>query len=242
MRAKGSIESWLRQLEKQLDLEPLMEGCCRALLDLTGAGRCSIMVLDSDTEQLVVRWAHGARVKLKKGGGLKFRMGEGLCGWVARSQKAFCSVDVSRESRFVPTGQQSPRFKPVKAICCLPLILEGRTVGVVNLSSFSPSPRFRWTESQSAKRFLDRLARVIGQTTHLREAEAVTQRLRRQAKATSETVAQVSHEIRTPLALINEASQQLLDGLVGKLTKEQKPYPYRFSSLCINQLLRREDY
>ena len=220
MGAKGSVESWLGRLEAQLDLAPLMEGCCRALLDLTGADRCSIMVLDSDTEQLVVRWAHGARVKLK-GSGLKFRMGEGLCGWVARSQKAFCSVDASREPRFVPPAPAHRRFRPVKAICCLPLVTEGRTVGVVNLSSFNPSRRFRWTQTGAAKRFLDRLARVISQTTQLREAEAVTQRLRRQAKATSETVAQVSHEVRTPLALINEAAQQMLDGLGGALSEDQ---------------------
>ena len=220
---KGTVDSWLRQLEKQLDLEPLMEGCCRALLELTGADRCSIMVLDSDTEQLVVRWAHGSRVKLKKGGGLKFRMGEGLCGWVARSQKAFCSVDASREPRFVPTGPaKNSQFKPIKGICCLPLVMDGRTVGVVNLSSFAPSSRFRWTESAAAARFLDRLARVIGLAAHQREAEAVTQRLRRQAKTTSETVAQVSHEVRTPLALINEASQQLLDGLAGELSAPQQ--------------------
>ncbi len=222
MGAKGSVEAWLGRLENQLDLEPLMEGCCRALLDLTGADRCSIMVLDSDTEQLVVRWAHGARVKVKKKGGLKFKVGEGLCGWVARSQKAFCSVDAGREPRFVPQGPQDRKFRQVKAICCLPLVMEGRTVGVVNLSSFAPSRRFRWTQTRPAKHFLDRLARVIGQTTHLREAQAVTQRLRRQAKATSETIAQVSHEVRTPLALINEATQQLLDGLVGSLSAEQK--------------------
>ena len=78
MAAKGTVGNWLQRLEAHLDLEPLMEGCCRALLELTGADRCSIMVLDSDTEQLVVRWAHGSRVKLAKKGGLKFRMGEGL--------------------------------------------------------------------------------------------------------------------------------------------------------------------
>ncbi len=222
MAAKGTVENWLHRLEAQLDLEPLMEGCCQALLELTGADRCSIMVLDSDTEQLVVRWAHGSRVKLAKKGGLKFRMGEGLCGWVARSQKAFCSVDVSREPRFMPPSQPNRHFRPVKAICCLPLVVEGRSVGVVNLSSFNPTRRFRWTQTAAAKRFLDRLARVISQTTQLREAEAITQRLRRQAKATSETVAQVSHEVRTPLALINEAAQQLLDGLAGTLSSDQE--------------------
>lgn len=220
MASSKAADRWLEKLEAHLDLEPLMEGCCRALLELTGADRCSIMILDSDTDQLVVRWAHGSRAK-PKGHALKFRMGEGLCGWVARSQKSFCSLDASREPRFVPQSASKKNFRPVKALCCVPLVVEGRTVGVVNLSSFKPSRRFLWTQSAAAKHFLDRLARVIAQTTLMREAQAVSQRLRRQAKATSETVAQVSHEVRTPLALINEASQQLIDGLAGPLSDDQ---------------------
>ena len=221
MSAKKSFDQWLYKLEAQLDLEPLMEGCCQALLNLTGADRCSIMVLDSDTDQLVVRWAHGDRVK-PHAGGLRFRVGEGLCGWVARSQKAFCSIDANREPRFIPRTVQSRRFQEVKAICCVPLVVENRTVGVINLSSFSPSRRFRWVNSTEAKRFLERLASVISQATLVHEAQAITQRLRRQAKVTSETVAQVSHEVRTPLTLITEAAQQLLDGFAGKLSPDQE--------------------
>ncbi len=221
MVSSNVVNRWLDQLEAHLDLEPLMEGCCRALLELTGADRCSIMVLDSDTDQLLVRWAHGSRVK-SKGSGLKFRMGEGLCGWVARSQKAFCSLDPAREPRFMPGSKNSKSFRSVKALCCIPLIVEGRTIGVVNLSSFRPSRRFRWTQTATAKRFLDRLARVIAETTLMREAQSVSQRLRRQARATSETVSQVSHEVRTPLALISEASQQLLDGLAGPVNEDQE--------------------
>ncbi len=221
MLAKRSFDQWLQKLEGQLDLEPLMEGCCQALLDLTKADRCSIMVLDSDTDQLVVRWAHGARVK-PQGSGLRFRVGEGLCGWVARSQKAFCSIDASREPRFIPRNSQGRRFQEVKAICCVPLVVEGRTVGVINLSSFSPSRRFRWVNSAEAKRFLDRLACVISQAALVHEAQAITQRLRQQAKVTSETVAQVSHEVRTPLTLITEAAQQLIDGFAGRLSPDQE--------------------
>ncbi len=218
------VLAWLARLEAQLDLESLVRDFCKALMELSGVDRCSIMVLDSDTSQLVVRWAYGIKVKIGRHR-LKFRMGEGLAGWVARSQKAFCSTDTMREPRFVPrpaAAAKAKRFREVRALCCLPLVWEGRTVGVVNLSSFSPSYRFRWVGTSPARRFLGQLARLIAQATLLREAQAITERLRRQAKATSETVAQVSHEVRTPLALVSEAAQQLLDGLAGKLSLEQE--------------------
>ncbi len=219
---KKDTRQWLGRLEAQLELEPLMQGCCRALLELSGADRCSIMVLESDTDHLAVRWAQGSRVQHSKAGKLRFRVGEGLCGWVARSQKAYCSVDATREPRFLPPERHPLRFRPVRSLCCLPLVEDGRTVGVVNLSSFSSSQRFHWIRTRSARRFLDRLSRVIAQATLLHEARAVTERLRRQAKVTSETVAQVSHEIRTPLALILEGTQQLLDGFTGDLRKDQR--------------------
>lgn len=221
MKKISSAEQWLSRLEEQLNLEQLMENCCQALLELSGADRCSIMVLDSDTDQLTVRWAQGSRVK-PKGGSLKFRMGEGLCGWVARSQKAYCSLDATREPRFVPQKTRARKFRQVKTLCCLPLVAQGRTVGVVNLSSFSSAQKFPWIRQVKARRFLDRLAQVIAHATLLREAQVVTDRLRQQAKTTSETVAQVSHEVRTPLALMMEAAQQLLDGFGGPLTEEHQ--------------------
>lgn len=220
-RGSPLADHWLERLESQLDFEALMRGCCRAFLDLSGADRCSIMALDSDTDDLVVRWADGVRVK-RRGEGLKFRVGEGLCGWVARSQKAFCSADAAREPRFMPRSGTGRSFRPIRSICCLPLVVQGQTVGVVNLSSFSSSRRFKWAGGAEGRRFLDRLARVILQIALLNEARAVTERLRRQAKATSETVAQVSHEVRTPLTLITEAAQQLLDGFGGKLLPDQE--------------------
>lgn len=218
---KNNARDWLKRLEAQLEMEPLMQGCCRALLELSGAHRCSIMVLESDTEQLSVRWAEGSKVRRPHAGRLRFRVGEGLCGWVARSQKAYCSVDATREPRFLPHSGKGRSFQPVRTLCCLPLVVEGRTVGVVNLSSFSSSQRFRWIRTAAARAFLSRLGRVIAQAALLHEARVVTDRLRRQAKTTSETVAQVSHEIRTPLALILEGVQQLLDGFAGTLSGEQ---------------------
>ncbi len=216
------LEQWLERLERQFDLEPLMLGCCGALAELSGADRCSVMVLDADTDELVVRWAAGDRVKPRPGG-MKFKLGEGLCGWVAQSQKLYCSTDTGKEPRFVPYRQAPKKFRPVKALCCLPLVVEGRTVGVANLSSFSSVRHsFDGFRGRDGKKFLDRLARVIGQSTLLREAEVISGRWRRQAKAVSETVAHLSHEVRTPLALVTEAAAQLLEGFGGPLAPEQK--------------------
>ncbi len=221
MRGRSqTLDQWLNRLETQLQLDRLMVGCCQALLEFSGADRCSIMVLDNKSEELVVRWAQGSRVKPRNlQPNLKFRVGEGLCGWVARSQKAFCTVDATKEPRFLPFREkEAARLRPVRAICCLPLVLEGRTVGVVNLSSLSSSKKFRRVQGSEVHRFLNRLGRVIGQATLLHEMEASSRRFRAMAKATSQTVAQVSHEVRTPLSLITEGTQQLLDGLVGELT------------------------
>lgn len=219
--AKGRVlEQWLGRLEQQLDLEKLMLGCCKALAKLSRVDRCSIMVLDADADELVVRWAAGARVKTRAGA-MKFRMGEGLCGWVAQSRKAHLSLDAGAEPRFIPYRQPPSRFRPVRAISCLPLVAKGRTVGVVNLSSFSAqSHSVLWFRGREGKRFLDRLAHVIWQSLLLRESEAVAARWRKQAKTASETVSHLSHEVRTPLALVSEAAEQLLEGFSGALSPE----------------------
>ncbi len=221
---RRSLTYWLARLEAQLDLDRLMQGCCQALMELSGADRCSIMVLDHNGEELAVRWAQGIRVALPAAPQrrMTFRIGEGLCGWVARAQKPLCSFNVEQETRFVPHQQPTPGFRPVKGLCCLPLVADGRTVGVANLSTFSSKRRFCWTRRPEAQRFLDQLSQVIAQATVLREAELVSSRWSRLAKTMSETIAQVSHEVRTPLTLVTESAQQLLDGLAGPLAPPQK--------------------
>ncbi len=215
------LSRWTQRLNARLDLEPLMGEVCGVLLRLSGADRCSIMVLDTTTEELSVRWAQGVRVK--PFGRVKFKLGQGLCGWVARSQKPLFSFDVAKESRFLPAAGSRPQLKPIKAFCCLPLVAEGRTVGVVNLSTFKPETRLNnFVKQKFTKGFLGKLAQVMAQTTLLREAEATNERWRRIFKATVETVAQLSHEVRTPLALVMEGTQQLLDGLQGLLSGDQK--------------------
>ncbi|MCM8795051.1 MAG: GAF domain-containing sensor histidine kinase [Candidatus Omnitrophica bacterium] len=219
--APKSIDYWLKRLEGHLDAEKLILNCCKMLMEVSQADRCSIMVLDANSEELFVRWAQGIRVKPY--GTARFRVGEGLCGWVAKSQKPLFSFDLLKERRFMPAGSiKKNSYKPVKAILCLPLIHHGRTVGVLNLSSFSAKPAFQTARTRLSKRFLARLAQVISQATLLNEAEANSQRWRNIIKSASDTVAQVSHEVKTPLTLLMEGAQQLLDGYGGTLTPEQK--------------------
>lgn len=217
---EADLGYWLKRLEGQLDVEELVVECCRALIEISSADRCSIMVLDSRTEELVVRWAQGVRVKPY--GTTRFRVGEGLCGWVARSQKPLFSFDVLKEKRFMPPAPVSRRFRQVKSIHCIPLVYEKRTIGVINLSSFSASPKFQKAKGRLSQRFLNRLAHVIAQVILLREVESNSDRWRNIVKTASDTVSQVSHEVRTPLTLVMEGAQQLLDGFGGNLTDEQR--------------------
>lgn len=218
---KKGLGEWLERLRSHLDLDPLIHDCCQALMELTRADRCSIMVLEPDTGELSVRWAQGVRVYPY--GKTKFRIGEGLCGWVARSQKPICSFDMEKEHRFMPAAHGGGRrFKPVKSLCCLPLVLEHRTVGVINLSSFTQGDRFRFAVQRNLpKPFLQHLAQVIEQASLLQESRAASERWRRMYQATSSSVAQVSHELRSPLALITEGIQQVLDGLLGAVDPKQ---------------------
>ena len=213
-------ENCLEKLEDQLRVEDLILSSCRVLMELSSADRCSIMVLDTSTDELMVRWAQGIRVKPY--GTARFRVGEGLCGWVARAQKPLFSFDMMKERRFIPRQIPSKRFKQVKSIHCLPLVHQGRTVGVVNLSSFSSRSSFRRGGRCLSKVFLDRLAQVIHQAVLLQEAQAISDRWRSIVKNASDSISQVSHEVRTPLAIILESASQLLGGFGGTPTEEQK--------------------
>lgn len=96
-----------------------------ALLDVIN---CSVALLDTKTSMLVTL------ATLNKVGyvqrNTRFRMNEGVAGWVARHREALIIDDVSIDPRFKKLGRL-----PVGSIVCVPLIDAGTFIGTLTVSS-----------------------------------------------------------------------------------------------------------
>lgn len=111
-------------------LEAILKSLARDVAQFLKAESCAIMLIDDQRRELLFKEAHGLpKAELDR---IRFRMGEGVAGWVAQKQEPACVPDVSRDARFKAFPDQSTK---IVSLLCVPLMLRGRVLGVVCVNS-----------------------------------------------------------------------------------------------------------
>jgi len=159
--------SILRQLD-ELDnpLEDKNELCRRMVETIAfglAAENCSLMLLDERGEFLELRAAcgpaqqDGRKYASGEWTGLKFRIGEGIVGAVAQTGAPIRVDDVSVNGNFLSIEKNSVK---IGSLMCFPLRVEGRLVGVLNVSHSDSG--FFDAESEGTLRLVaERAARTL---------------------------------------------------------------------------------
>jgi len=130
----------MRRLTESLSGGLDREKVCKVVVDLMveviGAHNCSLYLLDSDEDMLVLAAARGsgdAGSNFYPDGGpfKRFALGEGICGRVALEGKPLLVSDVQKEPRFVPS---IALFGEIRSLLSVPLVAGEKVVGVINVS------------------------------------------------------------------------------------------------------------
>jgi putative methionine-R-sulfoxide reductase with GAF domain len=128
-----------RTLASEKPFDTTLKLVAREIARLLRANQCAIMLLDDRGQELLFKQSYGlTREELEQ---IRFRLGEGLAGWVVREKTPARVDDVSKDPRFKPFRLQKSK---IASILCVPLVAEDLAVGVISLSSpnhaaFSPS-------------------------------------------------------------------------------------------------------
>ncbi len=114
-------------LTLQLDIQKLLVSIIRLISQKTLTEKISIMLIDKRTKQLRIRAAKGlTKTKIKT---VKFKIGEGVAGWVAREGKPVLIKNVLRASKF----KNIMNRKEKRQLICVPLKVRAKTIGVINV-------------------------------------------------------------------------------------------------------------
>lgn len=128
-------------LVSTLDLNAVLELIVDGVAQVTGADRCSIMLLEQD--HLRIAAALGLPEEVRQGA--RVRLGEGIAGWVAAHGRSLLISDIDREDRF--RRAEAGRYK-AKSLLSVPLLYKERVQGVINVNSTDPARV--WTESDES--------------------------------------------------------------------------------------------
>lgn len=111
-----------------LYLEELLRLIVRVTAEVTNSKISSLLLLDPDKKELVVRATQSISEAYNKKSNIK--LGEGIAGIVAQTNKPLCVLDVKDDARYL--NQDIAKKEGLFSLACVPLAVKGRVIGVLN--------------------------------------------------------------------------------------------------------------
>ena len=111
-----------------LYLEELLRLIVQVTAEIMNSKISSLMLLDPDKKELVIRATQSISEDYNKKPNLK--LGEGIAGMVARDNKPICALDVKEDNRYI--NIDIARKEGLCSLASVPLAVKGRVIGVLN--------------------------------------------------------------------------------------------------------------
>ena len=144
------------QVQKEADLEPLLETITRRVLTCLEADRSSLLLIDPATGELRTRADSGSDGQPARATTVK--PGEGLAGWVAQNNEPLVLNREDLVRRFASEVKPGSR---ITAAMCLPLTAKGEVLGVLNVSRVEREHPFTAGDARLLTIFADHVAYSI---------------------------------------------------------------------------------
>lgn len=117
-----------------LYLEDILKLVVTVTAEVTGSKICSLMLLDEDKRELVVRATQSISEAYNKKPNLK--LGEGISGKVAATGKPIAILNVIKEKNY--KFRDIALREKLHSLLCVPMRLKGKIIGVINIYTSKP--------------------------------------------------------------------------------------------------------
>ena len=141
-----------------MEVQPLLEMIMEKSKEVMQAEASSLMMLDEETQELVFNVATGEKGAVLRE--IRLPPGQGIAGWVAQNKEPLLVPDAYQDSRFNSDYDKRSGFR-TRSILCVPLMMQDRNLGVVQVLNPSYKQSFEDDDLQTFTSFADHAAIAI---------------------------------------------------------------------------------
>jgi signal transduction histidine kinase len=180
-----------------LELDELLAVLLPRIRDILTTDTCAVLLLDEEQNELLARAAVGIEEEVERG--IRIPVGKGFAGRVAATGRPVVLDDVAKADVVNPILRE----KGISSMLGVPLIVQGRPIGVLHVGTLRPR-RFTQDDEDLLQLVAERVALAI-ERARLHEELVLLDELR------TNFVAIASHELRTPAASVYGAVATLVE-------------------------------
>ena len=191
------------------DLDEMLRRALRRILDAFGSECGSFLILEPETDELVVRAAEGrgARDLI----GLRRKLGEGISGEVARGRHPVLVTDIQKDSRFRSNALNEAGVRRYRSpsFVAVPLIHHGRLLGEMNITEKGAREPFTQDDLRLLSIFGGHVASAINGALTAQELKRANETLREDVCSTRENLDATNHKLDQAEGVANAIVQSL---------------------------------
>lgn len=186
-RLLNALTSISEAITSDLYLDDILKFIVTVTAELLHSKICSLMLLDEEKKELVVKATQSISEDYLKKPNIK--LGAGIAGKVAQTGKELTVADVREDKRYICT--EIAREENLCSLLSVPLLFKGKAIGVLNCYTSTPH-RFTVAEKKAIKSIASQAAVVIANFKLVVESQVIKEEL--EARKLIETAKRVLME------------------------------------------------
>ncbi len=161
-----------RAITSDLYLEDILGLIVTVTAEVMGSKICSLMLLDKDKKELVIRATQSVSEGYNKKPHIK--LGDGVAGLVAKENRPISVLDVKDDERYINRG--IAKKEGLCSLLCVPLSVKRKVIGVLNSYTSEPH-KFNETETAVLITVANQAAMIIENTELLVKTKVIQEEL-----------------------------------------------------------------
>lgn len=190
-----------------LAIDELLAESLKRIREVLHVDTVAVLLLEREENELVAWAAQGLEEEVESG--VRIPVGRGFAGRIVASVKPIIVSEVENADLFNPLLRE----KGIKSLLGVPMMIEGRPIGVLHVGTFQPA-RFSEDEVRLLQSAADRIALAIENARLYQVEQSARAEAETANRAKDDFLTILSHELRTPLTPIIGWVQMMESGIL----------------------------